>query len=231
MQRSSSAAFLTITYDEEHVPLFDEVIKGKEFLIGKKILVKRHLQLFIKRLRKKQAKLSNDKLVYYACGEYGGLTNRPHYHIILFNLHPSLMFDGVLGDIWKMGDVRVDECNIQTIQYTTKYVMKSHNIPDPDYQQEFSLMSKGIGTNFLTPQMTKFYQNDPKNYVIWKDGQKLSMPRYYKEKLYDEDTQRRLGKEALENVKPELLDGTKVFEIKQMNKNLERLQNEKRGKI
>ena len=79
--------------------------------------------------------------------------------------------------------------------------------------------------------MTKFYQQDPKNYVVWKDGQKLSMPRYYKEKLYDEDTQRRLGKEALENVKPELLDGTKVFEIKQMNKNLERLQNEKRGKI
>ena len=47
-------------------------------------LRKRDFQLFMKRLRKKY---SDDRIRFYACGEYGSETFRPHYHAILFGLH------------------------------------------------------------------------------------------------------------------------------------------------
>lgn len=221
MQQSTSAAFLTLTYDDEHLTYGDE----------HPTLVKRDFQLFMKRLRKAQSKLTNDKIVYYACGEYGARTYRPHYHAIVFNLHPSLMLDAPVSNIWKMGHCRFDDCNIKTIQYVTKYVMKAGREPLNGKEREFSLMSKGIGKNFLTPQMKKYYQENQIPYVVWKDGQKLSMPRYYKEKIFDEETLRRFGREALQQITPKPLDTTTVFEIEQMNSKLKRLQDEKRSAI
>ena len=62
------SSFITLTYDDYHLPS-DNSLK------------KRHLQLFIKRLRKN---LGERRIKYFACGEYGGQTMRPHYHAILF---------------------------------------------------------------------------------------------------------------------------------------------------
>lgn len=137
MQRSQSAAFITFTYND------DCLTYGEE----NPTLVKRDFQLFMKRLRKKQSKRTQDKIKFYACGEYGSITQRPHYHAIVFNLHPSLSLDGILSEIWSMGNVQVDECNIKTIQYVTKYVMKTHN-RYKGVEPEFSLMSQGLGKRF-----------------------------------------------------------------------------------
>ena len=57
------------------------------------------------------------------------------------------------------------------------------------------------------------------------------MPRYFKEKIFDEETLREFGKQALEGIEPQNLDSTKVFEIEQQNKRMKRLHNEKRNKI
>ncbi len=59
--------FLTLTYDEEHLP--------SSYSISK-----RELQLFLKKLRKKC------KFRYFGSGEYGDKSMRPHYHIILFGV-------------------------------------------------------------------------------------------------------------------------------------------------
>lgn len=59
-------AFLTLTYDDEHVPR-----DGK--------LEMRHLTLYLKRLRK-HGLVSR----YFAVGEYGSRSRRPHYHAIIF---------------------------------------------------------------------------------------------------------------------------------------------------
>lgn len=220
MQHSMSAAFLTLTYDDNHLT-YGEVWPT---------LVKRDLQLFMKRLRKTHHKYSDDKLVYYACGEYGEQTFRPHYHMILFNLVPHMMFDEILARIWKMGNVRVDSCNIKTIQYTSKYVMKHRQVPE-GLQPEFSLMSKGIGANFLTEQVKKYYKDGEIPYVIWKDGQKMTMPRYYKERIFDEEQLRRFGKEALAEIEPKMLDPDVIHQINISNKMLKQKRNERRGKI
>jgi len=72
-KRHSSKIFLTLTYDNENLPEFGS-------------LQTRHLQLFIKRLRKAIAPI---KIRYYACGEYGDTTRRAHYHAIIYGWEPS----------------------------------------------------------------------------------------------------------------------------------------------
>lgn len=219
-QHSFSAVFLTLTYADEHLTYGDTW----------PTLVKRDFQLFMKRLRKEHHKKSDKKLVYYACGEYGESTYRPHYHAILFNLRPDMLFDARLSEIWKLGNVRVDPCNIKTIQYVSKYVMKSDKKPD-DVEPEFSLMSRGIGKGYLTDAVKKYYKQNQLPYVVWKDGQKMTMPRYYKERIFSEEELRAFGKQALEGIKAENLDPKKVQEINQMNYKQQLKRHEKRNKI
>jgi len=47
-------------------------------------LKKTDIQKFFKRLRKCHGK-KHKSIKYYAVGEYGGQTLRPHYHIVIFN--------------------------------------------------------------------------------------------------------------------------------------------------
>lgn len=46
------------------------------------LLCRSHLQKFLKRLR---FRLPDNKITFYACGEYGDTYLRPHYHLILFS--------------------------------------------------------------------------------------------------------------------------------------------------
>ena len=56
-------------------------------------------------------------------------------------------------------------------------------------------MSKGIGKNYLTKQMRKWHKRDLVNryYIPLKDGKKIAMPRYYKEKLYTKHQKQIIG--------------------------------------
>lgn len=79
--------FITLTYNDEH--LRTHTTRNME--TGEEIegvsLYKRDVQLFIKRLRKHyKSKYNNDGIRYVLVGEYGSQTNRPHYHMIIYNL-------------------------------------------------------------------------------------------------------------------------------------------------
>lgn len=83
--------FVTLTYDEEHVPrsMYGSLETGEATPVL--TLDKRDLQLFMKRLRKN----SKSQIRFFGCGEYGPQTMRPHYHVILFGLQ--------LGDLVPYG--------------------------------------------------------------------------------------------------------------------------------
>ena len=68
-QEGKQCIFLTLTYNETFLPDNESISK-------------KSIQLFMKRLRKKFPKQC---IRYYAVGEYGEKTKRPHYHMILFN--------------------------------------------------------------------------------------------------------------------------------------------------
>lgn len=137
---SLSANFITLTYDGHSVPITRS---------GFMSLSKKHLQDFFKRLRKASSR--NIAIKYYAVGEYGGKSYRPHYHIILFNADISLIQQAWSKDGKHIGAVHYGNqegvCE-KSCGYVLKYVTKPKRIPlhaNDDRIPEFSLMSKDWG--------------------------------------------------------------------------------------
>ena len=108
--------------------------------------------------------------------------------------------------------------------------MKSDKKPE-GVEPEFALMSQGIGKNFLTDAVKKYYKENQIPYVIWKDGQKMTMPRYFKEKIFTDEELKKFGEEALQEITPQTLDSSKIQEIQVSNKSLKDRRNERRNKI
>lgn len=127
-----SASFVTLTYNDCHLPSDGKVHKE-------------HIQKFIKKLRNISRDYGisiSDKFKYFIVPEYGSKFGRPHYHGILFDIdflnnpawrsYIALFKDGrplwsskLLEKIWSYGFVSFDECNARTINYVTKYITKS----------------------------------------------------------------------------------------------------------
>lgn len=210
LEVSTSSFFVTLTYDNDHVPIVGgrypmTLVKNSEQnekLPDSQGRLDRSLQAFFKRLRyyerenRIQFDRGNKKFVekkpikYYACGEYGSIRRRPHMHLIIFNV---AYYDSI-RKAWPFGDVDIDEdVNKNNIAYTLKYINKSERkagTGKDDYRiPEFALMSKGLGQNWITPEIESFYNRRLDiPYVVNSDGFKISMPRYYVNKMMSEAT-------------------------------------------
>lgn len=177
-KNSTSAHFITLTYDTKHVPISRN---------GFMTLCKDDVQKFFKRLRKASALISEVSIKYYLCGEYGGRTKRPHYHAIVFNV-PSQM---LIERSWMLGTIDYGTVSGASVGYTLKYMHKRKMIPqhkNDDRSMEFSLMSKGIGESYITPKTERYHKADLVNRMCLtiENGKKIAMPRYYKDKIYTE---------------------------------------------
>lgn len=173
-KRSSSAHFITLTYDTRHVP-----ISANGFMT----LQKRDFQLFMKRLRK----LTDNTLKYYACGEYGTQNSRPHFHAIVFNVPKTHLY----FDAWQLGTLQVGTVTTDSIAYSLKYTDKppqGKKHARDDRQPEFALMSKGLGNNYITPETIKYHSDDlNNNFLTRTGGRKIAMPRYYRSLLLTQE--------------------------------------------
>lgn len=183
-KHASSAWFLTLTYSEKNVP------RSKN---GFKTLDKTDVQKFMKRLRKSVSVEYPDVYIkYYLVGEYGGQTSRPHYHLILFNC-PKLCY---VEAAWNLGAIHYGEVSGASVGYTLKYMSKPPRFPkhrNDDRLMEFSLMSKGLGKSYLSEKVIRYHKTDPFNRAVLniEGGKKIAMPRYYKEKIYEDKEQRK----------------------------------------
>lgn len=179
---SDSSLFVTLTYAPKNVSISRRC--------GLQSLRKRHLQLFFKRLRKAHPTGGKSRaLKYLACGEYGGRSKRPHYHIIIFNAQIEK-----IEPAWGMGHVHYGVVNDASCYYTLKYVMKSYGkkwYQKKGIESEFRVMSKKLGIAYAeNKKFQKWHNADVPNrmYLNLTDGKKIAMPRYYKDKLYDEES-------------------------------------------
>lgn len=206
LKQSKSAVFLTLTYDNDNLPIdlftnmYIDYETGEitEYTYPQPYLKKDDFQLFMKRLRKSVPKIKYIKkngktgyksdIKYYACGEYGNNnTKRPHYHAVVFNLPMEyLQKYSIIHNLWSHGIVHFGDCNIATIKYVCKYINKRINKKNTDKPQEFSLMSKNIGLNFLSTSIKNYYSINTFGYATMPDGYKQALPRYYKDKLFNE---------------------------------------------
>lgn len=126
----SDSVFVTLTYADEYLPP-----NGS--------LDKKALQKFLKRLR---YFLRGREIRYYAVGEYGGQTHRPHYHCIIYGL--ALLESEVVARAWPFGRVHVAECNRHTIGYVAGYVTKKFVKNGDDLVKEFAIMSRKPGLGY-----------------------------------------------------------------------------------
>lgn len=176
-----SGMFITLTYDDEHLPH-----RGS--------LQKKDLQNFFKRVRKEisnWSKFDRVKIKYYASGEYGEETARPHYHGIIFglsagnNMHRNVIYDSWDKCIWNwrrkqksIGSVEKD-----SILYCTKYIQKKfYNSDDLKHwlhygyrEPEFQIQSQGIGKTWCDNNKNEIEATGKVTYR----GKKVNPPRYY----------------------------------------------------
>lgn len=179
MKDHHDAIFLTLTYNDENLIYADEL----------PTLYKPDIQNFLKRLRKRL----NFNIRYYAVGEYGGQTIRPHYHLIIFGL--SKLHENIIKLAWSnynkktkqyspIGSIYIGTVGIRSIKYVTKYHVNRNEHPD-GVEKEFTLMSTrpAIGANYVEKMVNYHSGNITKNYYTLYE-RKLHLPRYYQEKLY-----------------------------------------------
>lgn len=198
-QKWKDVIFVTMTYDEEHIP-YGEIIKGYQS-IQSQTVNKRDVQLFLKRLRKAYKK----PIKYFIAGEYGDRTKRPHYHGIFFGLKPE---DGVwyknqkgnayfksewLTNIWGKGFVDFSPAGPGSYAYVTQYVNKKAIGAEQNAkywmqgrEPEFRIMSKGIGEEYLKEHMKEILETDN---ITCAGGRQKRPPRYF-DKLLDKDTRK-----------------------------------------
>lgn len=149
----SDNAFISLTYADQNLPLTSD---------GLPTLDPKNLQDWLKRFRREIAPL---KVRFYACGEYGEISQRPHYHAIVFN-YPSCKYGksrysklysrccsqcDIVLDTWGKGLVYLGAVETESAQYVCGYVTKKMTSKEDmrlnGRYPEFARMSRkpGIG--------------------------------------------------------------------------------------
>ncbi|ADR80651.1 putative replication initiation protein [uncultured Microviridae] len=208
---SNGNCFITLTYDEEHLP--------QDWSLDKS-----HFQKFMKRLRKRYPQ----KIRYYHCGEYGencrhGIhttlcpgcnVGRPHYHAILFNIdfHDRVLVgqskgiphftSDTLTEIWGHGFTQVGDLTAQSAGYVARYALKkvTGTQAEDHYRSidlttgevtyvrpEYATMSRkpGIGKEWYEKYKKDMYPSNQTPSVG--GGVKNGIPRFYDKLMEKED--------------------------------------------
>lgn len=173
--------FLTLTYDDAHVPL---------------TLAPADLSGFLKRLRGRIGRFR-----FFAAGEYGDRFNRPHYHALIFgasvdrarSVGKEAFESATIAEAWDQGAHYCGTVTPASVAYVSGYVSKKFgtrlSVPeycDPEtgevlpHVRPFSRMSRmpGIGERYLE----RYGMELLRGYAL-RDGRKVPLPRYYRDWL------------------------------------------------
>lgn len=174
LKHANFAHFITLTYDDYNIWQNENTVPSVN---------KSHVQKFFKRFRHA---IKPHKFKYFLTAEYGSQTFRPHYHFIAFNLpYTSEDLYSIIESTWNYGSIHIGTVTPASINYTTKYCVTKNSTPD-GATPTFSLMSQGLGSSYIE-KSKKFHRSNQKFYVTMLGGTKVSMPRYYRDKIFTEN--------------------------------------------
>lgn len=219
-QLHQRAAFTTLTYNDESLP---------------PTLDKRHVQRWLKRLRKKMGPAR--PLRFFACGEYGEQTARPHYHAILYGIGQD--DEHLVEETWGHGHTRTEQLTPARIAYAAGYAAKKigymkdalHERVDPStgevytWQPPFIQMSRrpGIGGH------ARQWVNSWRLFAVH-NGTKMPVPRFLHEAWKKQATAQQQEELLFEKSKlttlrdtsPERLEAAEKIAISKQKKQAER---------
>ncbi|QCS36955.1 replication initiation protein [Tortoise microvirus 33] len=179
---STAVHFITLTYNDGCVPRGS--FEASPFMVLRKM----HVQSFLKRLR---SYIEPNRIRYFAVGEYGSKSHRPHYHLILFNWPRGFDLWALVNKAWTYGFTDVKVCDDGHFAYVAKYVTYTMDLPKILKKKEykpFSLSSRrpAIGSSYLSDAKVNYHRNTL-NTTVRLEGFTYALPRYYKEKIFDDD--------------------------------------------
>lgn len=201
-ERGRGSSFITLTYDEAHLPS-DWGLHVEEW------------QLFAKRLRKRFGPFK-----YFACGEYGEKRLRPHFHAIIFGLDfaedripltanangDALYLSPSLERVWGRGQTRLGGVDPASASYVASYSLKKHREDHAIYERKKDQRAWRVRPEFacmsLRPAIGKEWFNKYRGDIFPSDetiirGKRVRTPRYYDKLLETQDA------DALERIKTE----------------------------
>jgi hypothetical protein len=192
--------FLTLTYDNEHLPEDGS-------------LNKKHFQDFMKRFRKK---FPDSKIRYFHCGEYGEQLGRPHYHACIFNFDfedkklykivndQRLYTSVVLNELWSFGFCIIGSVTFESAAYVARYITKkvTGEKAEEHYKgkcPEYITMSRrpGIGKGWYD----KYHSDTCGNDFIILRGKKVGVPKFYDDQLSESELKEVKSKRRYESYK------------------------------
>lgn len=189
MKTSSLPLFVTLTYDEDFLPRNKNNIPS---------VCKEDCQKFLKRLRKR---IDSDQqsltFRYFIAAEYGSSGKRPHYHMCIFfyfewsdesqfkEIHEYCKW--LFTKCWNKGFVDVGVLSPGGINYVSKYIHKK-KLPPQGANMTFQLQSKGLGVDYITCSTYDYHKENIVKHNKYVDHQRTyRLPRYYREKIYEEE--------------------------------------------
>ena len=188
IKHDRTGKFVTLTFSEESlIKLEEEQGNTTNNYIRYNEVATIAVRRFLERWRKKYKKSVKHWLVT-ELGHQG--TERIHLHGIIFTTEPN----ETIIERWGYGNVWIGKyVNEKTINYIIKYISKIDN-DHKEYNSKI-LCTAGIGKGYLErydSTTNRFKDLDTKEYYTTKTGHKLSLPVYYRNKLYDEDQREKL---------------------------------------
>lgn len=226
-QMHEQNAFVTLTYDNEHLP------KNKN-------LQYQDFQNFIKRLRRQltcfDVTLALHVPRYFAAGEYGAKEQRPHFHACLFGVdfndkqifkkngsNGTLYTSARLEKMWPLGHSTTGAVTFQSAAYVARYIVEKIN-GDPA-EEHYRQVDEATGEiTYRTPEMAhmslkpgigfpwlKQFASDiyPEGLVVT-NGKETYPPKYYDRwfKKQNSDQFENLQMERQEKLKEKWKDRT-----------------------
>jgi hypothetical protein len=206
IKKHKNGQFVTLTFNNESIGQLMEEPKIKHLRGYDKdnAIAKLAVRRYNERHRKKHKKAIRHWLIT-ELGHNG--TENIHLHGILWTNQTK----DEIEKIWQYGTIWVGTyVNEATINYTIKYVTKIDK--DHKYYKSKILTSAGIGANYIetfNATTNKYKQENTKEYYTTRSGHRISLPIYYRNKIYTDDEKEKLWIEKL-NKNERWINGVKI---------------------
>lgn len=199
--RTNHGEFLTLTIDKNSYKFLETCIPKlpKEILKESKkngdydnLIATEGLRRFLERCRKQTGK----SIKHWCITELGEEKGRIHIHGIFFGQN----INEIIKKNWKYGFIYIGQyVNEKTVMYITKYMFKVC-----EYNKLFKgkvLSSAGIGSGYVSrfdSSGNKYKAGKTNETYTFRNGVKVNLPNYYRNKIYNEEEKELLWLEKLE---------------------------------
>lgn len=178
--RSNFGYFTTLTISPEGIKEIEKK-SGLKWEENPNEIATKGLRLFLERVRKDIGK----SIKHWCVTELGEKKDRIHLHGIFFGQKSAEL----IRKHWKYGFVFIGGyCNSRSVNYMTKYMLKV-DIKHPLFKQ-IVLASPGIGAGYMDRLDYLWQKQNYKNIDVatytFRNGTKMAMPKYYKNKIFTE---------------------------------------------